>query len=87
MISVEKCKEILGDNMTDPEVERLRESLYAMVDSILDNYFQEFANIEVCKKQSSTAESLLQSKALRGMDSIVKNIDVESMQSRETMML
>jgi hypothetical protein len=87
MISIEKCREILGEDISDSEVERLRESLYAMVDSILDNYFEEFANIEVCKKQSYIVESPLQSKALKGMDSIAKSIDVESMQSRETMML
>ena len=76
MISIEKCREILGDNMTDLEVERLRESLYAMVDSILDNYFEEFATINLCKKQSSTVESPLQNKAPKGMDSTVKNIAV-----------
>jgi hypothetical protein len=39
MVSIEKCKEILGEEIADPEVERLRDSLYAMVDSILDNYY------------------------------------------------
>ena len=52
MISIERCKEILGEKMPDSEVEQLRESLYAMVESILDNYFEEFnGKIDVCKKQ------------------------------------
>ena len=52
MISIERCKEILGEKMSDSEVERLREALYAMVESIMDNYFEEFnGKIDVCKKQ------------------------------------
>ena len=52
MISIEKCKEILGEKMTDSEVIQLREALYAMVESILDNYFEEFSGkIDICKKQ------------------------------------
>jgi hypothetical protein len=52
MISIERCKEIMGGNMTDSEVERLREALYAMVESIMDNYFEEFnGKIGICKKQ------------------------------------
>jgi len=50
MISIDRCKEILGEDMPDSEVERLRESLYAMVESILDNYLKEFVNIDICKK-------------------------------------
>mgnify|MGYP001575998394 CR=1 FL=1 len=37
MLSIERCKEILGENMPDSEVHKLREALYAMVESILDN--------------------------------------------------
>ena len=51
MISVDRCKEILGEDITDSQVERLREALYAMVESILDNYFEEFVNINSFKKQ------------------------------------
>ena len=52
MISIERCKEILGEKMPDSEVEQLRESLYAMVESIMDNYFEEFnGKMDVCKKQ------------------------------------
>ena len=67
MISVDRCKEILGEDITDSQVERLREALYAMVESILDNYFEEFVNINSCKKQSSIVGSLAQSKAQRVM--------------------
>ena len=67
MISVDRCKEILGEDITDSKVERLREALYAMVESILDNYFEEFVNINSCKKQSSIVGSLAQSKAQRVM--------------------
>ena len=52
MISIERCKEILGGNMLDSEVIQLREALYTMVESIMDNYFEEFnGKIEICKKQ------------------------------------
>lgn len=44
MISIERCKEILGENMSDSEVERLREALYSMVESIMDNYFNSYAD-------------------------------------------
>lgn len=73
---------MLGEvEMPDSEASRLREALYAMVESILDNYFEEFATIDICKKQLSTAEYPLQDKALKDMDLIAKNIAVESMQS------
>jgi hypothetical protein len=83
MISIEQCKEILGENMPDSEVERLRGALYAMVESILDTYFEEFATIDVCKKQSSIAEYPQPDKALRGTGSIAKSIAVASMPNRE----
>lgn len=52
MISIERCKEILGENMPDSEVSGLREALYTMVESIMDNYFEEFnGKIGICKKQ------------------------------------
>lgn len=51
MISIERCKEILGGNMPDSEVESLRESLYTMVESILDNHFEENVKMGICKKQ------------------------------------
>ena len=62
MISIERCKEILGEKMPDSEVERLRESLYAMVESIMDNYLNSYTEeqcnnsykdvkIDICKKQ------------------------------------
>ena len=42
MLSIESCKGILGEEMPDSEVLELREALYAMVESVMDNYFQEF---------------------------------------------
>ena len=39
MLSIERCKEILGEEMSDSEVEQLREALYAVVESILDSHF------------------------------------------------
>jgi hypothetical protein len=42
MISIDRCKEILKEpNMQDSEVLKLREVLYSMVESILDNYLNE----------------------------------------------
>lgn len=68
MISIDRCKEILGADMPDSEVERLREGLYAMVGSILDNYFEEFANIETCINPLSIAELVHQDKSLTEVD-------------------
>ena len=78
MISIERCREILSEEMTDSEVLQLRESLYTSVDSILDNYFEKFANINLCKKPLSTVGSQVRDKAQRDTDSIVKSIDVEN---------
>ena len=64
--------------MSDSEIERLREALYAMVESILDNYFEEFAKIDICKKPSFTAESVPQNKAPKATVSIAKSIGVEN---------
>lgn len=49
--------------MLDSEVERIRDSLYAMVESTLDIYLGNLANIDLCKKQSSIVESPAQGKA------------------------
>jgi hypothetical protein len=52
MLSIERCKEILGDRtISDSQAESLRDALYGMVDSIMDNYFEEFDRIDICKKQ------------------------------------
>jgi hypothetical protein len=87
MLSIERCKEILGEKMPDSEVERLREALYAMVESILDNYFEGFnGKIDICKKQSFIAEYPRSNKAQRDTGLIAKSIAVESMQPKEAMM-
>ncbi len=85
MLSIERCKELLGEDMPDSEVERLRGALYAMVESILDTYFEEFATIDICKKPSSTVESVQQGKALRGMDLIAKSTAGVNTPNREVM--
>jgi hypothetical protein len=87
MISIDKCKEILGENMPDSEVERLRDALYAVVGSILDNYLEEFARIDTCKSRSFTAVSVPQNKAQKDMALIAKNIVAENSPSREVMKL
>jgi hypothetical protein len=39
MLSVERCKEILGNKtISDSQVEKLREVLYALVENIVDEY-------------------------------------------------
>ncbi|MFA5888770.1 MAG: hypothetical protein WCW47_00705 [Candidatus Paceibacterota bacterium] len=86
MISIEKCREILGENMSDSQVEKTRDALYAMVESILDNYLEEFVIIDTCKKQSFTVESPQQSKAPKGMGLIVRNIVAENTLNKEDMM-
>lgn len=87
MISIEKCKEILGGNIPDSEIERLRGSLYTMAESILDNYFEEFARIDTCQNQLSIAEFPLQNRAQRDMGSIPKSTAVSSMLSGKAIKL
>jgi hypothetical protein len=51
MLSTGACREYLGDIvLSDEQVERLRDSLYAMVENVLDNYLASSANVESCKK-------------------------------------
>lgn len=84
MISIERCKEILGDSrMPDSEVMKLREALYTSAESILDNYFKEFATIDICKKQSSTAEFLAPGKVPRVTASTARNIGAENTHNSE----
>ena len=85
MISLERCTTILGDDISVSETEKLRDAIYAMVGSVLDNYFEELATLDICKKPSSTVESHLQSKAPRVTVSTAKNIVVENMQNKEVM--
>lgn len=41
MLSIENCKKYLaGLNLTDKEVEELRNSLYLVIGNILDDYYQ-----------------------------------------------
>lgn len=50
MISVEKCREELGEisqHMSDEEIIKIRDNLYALGEMALDQYFENF------KKQSS----------------------------------
>ena len=39
MLSIERCKEILGNrNISDSQIEKLREALYALTENIIDEY-------------------------------------------------
>ena len=87
MVSIDRCKEILGEDMPDSEVVRLQEALYAMVESILDNYLEEFAKIDTCKKQSFTAELVQQGKVLKDTDLIAKSTVVENTRRKEAVRL
>lgn len=88
MIGIDRCKELLGEaHMPDSEVIRLREALYTMVESILDDYFEEFVTMDICQKPSSIAESPQQNRASKGMGLIAKSIVAENMQSKEDTML
>lgn len=42
MLSMDKCREILGDNspFSDEELERLRGTLYSVVEGVVDLYFR-----------------------------------------------
>ena len=51
MLSTEECRKHLAEiPLTDEQVERLRDSLYALVENVLDNYLDSSANVEPCKK-------------------------------------
>ena len=44
MISIEECRKTLGEiatNLTDKQVEDLRNALYQLTESVLDKYFEE----------------------------------------------
>ena len=71
--------------MPDSEVVRLREALYAMVESILDDYFEDFATMDICQKPSSIAESPQQNRAPKDTGSIAKSIVAESMPIKRAM--
>ena len=38
MLSIEECKEYLGDELSDSQIEIFRNALYEIVEPILDNY-------------------------------------------------
>ena len=39
MLSVERCREILGNKtISDSQVEKLREALYALIENMVDEY-------------------------------------------------
>lgn len=43
MLSIEKCREELGDiskHMSDEEIIKIRDSLYALRELVLDDYFE-----------------------------------------------
>ena len=56
MLSVEECKEHLGDvNLSDEQVEGFRDALYALVENLLDEYINNAVSITpTCKNLSST---------------------------------
>ena len=42
-LSVEKCREILGEDgklMSDKQIEDFRDAVYTVVDNVLDNYLE-----------------------------------------------
>ena len=66
MISIEELKEDLGGNLTDAQVENLRDALYSLVENLLDDYIDSCASIEpTCKKQLSTVEYHLNDRKMR----------------------
>ncbi|KKR24154.1 MAG: hypothetical protein UT56_C0024G0001, partial [Candidatus Levybacteria bacterium GW2011_GWB1_39_7] len=67
MLSTDECREHLADiPLTDAQVERLRDALYALVENVLDDYIKKADTVEPCKKQLSTAEYPLSDKRQKG---------------------
>ena len=38
MISIEECKKHIGNNLSEEQIESLREALYVLVENVLDEY-------------------------------------------------
>lgn len=59
MLSTEECREHLGlTDLTDEQIERLRDALYVFVEKLVDEYIDNTGSItNICRKHSSTAES------------------------------
>ena len=52
MLNTKACREYLVDlPLTDVQVERLRDALYALVENVLDAYIKSSDTVEPCKKQ------------------------------------
>jgi len=64
MISIEECRKHLGASMGDKQIENLRDTLYALVENMLDDYVNQKTK---CKKPSYTAASRLSVKRLKDM--------------------
>jgi hypothetical protein len=60
MLSLERCRKILGSKtLSDTEIEKLRDAIYAVSENIIDEYILSCANIKnktTCKRQLSTVE-------------------------------
>jgi hypothetical protein len=69
MVSIEKCKEILGSDISDSDIERLREALYTLVENVLDEYVSSSGgSMElICKNQLSIVGSLQSVKKQKDM--------------------
>jgi hypothetical protein len=82
MLNVSQVREKLGQtDLTNKQVENLRDALYVMVENILDDYY---ANTQAtCKKQSSIAESHRKNKKAKGMVLIAKSTDAADMQTEK----
>tara|TARA_B100000745_G_C20154676_1_gene395668 strand:+ start:2907 stop:3032 length:126 start_codon:yes stop_codon:yes gene_type:complete len=39
MLSIEECRKYLGDDLSDKQVEELRDALYTLIDKVLDEHF------------------------------------------------
>lgn len=58
MISTEECRKHFGQSLTDIQLEKLRDALYALVEPVLDDYIESCATLKpTCKKLSYIVES------------------------------
>lgn len=68
MISIEECRKHLGNNLTDKQVENLRDALYTLVENVVDDYIESCASIKpTCQKQLSTVGYLQRDKKMKDM--------------------
>lgn len=84
MLTLEQCRKYVDEDVSDEQLESIRNGIYEITGSVLDNYFQQIKE-NLCKKQSFTVEFPLQNKAPKDTGLKAKNIVVDNMLNKKDM--